>query len=69
LLRHQVKEITGARLQPEEEATLEQEHQRATHAARLMELCQNATELIGGDDALLSRAGAFGACPPGASAN
>ena len=60
LLRHQVKEITAARLQPDEEATLEQEHQRATHAARLIELGQSATELVGGDDALLSRGGALG---------
>ncbi len=60
LLRHQVKEITGARLGPEEEATLEQEHQRAMHAARLIELCQSATELVGGDDALLARGGALG---------
>jgi DNA repair protein RecN (Recombination protein N) len=60
LLGHQVKEITAARLQPDEETTLEQEHQRATHAARLIELCQNASELVGGDDALLSRGGALG---------
>ena len=60
LLRHQVNEITAARLQADEEAALEQEHQRATHAARLIELCQGAAELVGGDDALLSRAGALG---------
>jgi DNA repair protein RecN (Recombination protein N) len=60
LLRHQVSEITAARLQPDEEATLEQEHQRGTHAARLIELCQSAIELLGGDDALLSRGGALG---------
>jgi len=60
LLRHQVKEISAARVTAEEEATLEQEHQRATHAARLIELCQSATELLAGDDSLLSRGGALG---------
>ena len=60
LLRHQVNEITAARLQPDEEAALEQEHQRSTHAARLIELCQSATELVGGDDALLSQGGGLG---------
>ena len=60
LLRHQVNEIHAARLQAEEELALEQEHQRATHAARLIELCQSATELVGGDDSLLSRGGALG---------
>jgi DNA repair protein RecN (Recombination protein N) len=60
LLRHQVHEITSTRLQPDEEATVEQEHQRATHAARLIELCQSATELLAGDDSLLSRGGALG---------
>jgi DNA repair protein RecN (Recombination protein N) len=60
LLRHQANEIAGARPQPEEEATLEQEHQRATHAARLIELSQAAMDLINGDDSLLVRAGGLG---------
>ncbi len=61
LLRHQVNEITAARLQPGEETQLEQDHQRATHAARLMELSQNALDLLSGqDDSLISRAGALG---------
>jgi len=60
LLRHQVKEIRAARLQGDEEAQLEQEHQRVTHAARLIELSQNALELLRGEDALVARAGALG---------
>jgi DNA repair protein RecN (Recombination protein N) len=60
LLRHQVNEITSARLQPNDETQLEQEHQRATHAARLIELCQTALEILNEDDSLLSRAGALG---------
>lgn len=60
LLRHQVAEIDAARLQAGEETQLEQEHQRATHGARLIELTQGALELLNGDDSLLSRAGALG---------
>jgi DNA repair protein RecN (Recombination protein N) len=60
LLRHQANEITAARLQADEEGKLEQEHQRVTHAARLIELSQNALELLRGEDALLARAGALG---------
>ena len=60
LLRHQVSEITAARSQAEEEAQLEQEHRRATHAARLIELSQSALEILGGEDALLARAGSLG---------
>jgi DNA repair protein RecN (Recombination protein N) len=36
LLRHQVQEITAARLQPDEEAEVEAEHHRASNAARLL---------------------------------
>jgi len=60
LLRHQVSEINAARLQADEEAQLDQEHQRATHAARLIELSQSALEILSGDDSLLSRAGTLG---------
>ena len=60
LLRHQISEINAARLQADEEAQLDQEHQRATHAARLIELSQSALEILSGDDSLLSRAGALG---------
>jgi DNA repair protein RecN (Recombination protein N) len=60
LLRHQVSEITAARLQANEEGQLEQDHQRVTHAARLIELSQKALELLSGEEALLARAGALG---------
>ncbi|HMJ65635.1 MAG TPA: DNA repair protein RecN [Candidatus Binatia bacterium] len=60
LLRHQVKEINATGLRPEEESQLEQEHQRATHSARLIELSQSALEILSGDDSLLSRAGGVG---------
>ncbi len=60
LLRHQVKEINAARLQPGEETQLEQEHQRAIHAARLIELSQSAITILGGDEGLLSQAGSLG---------
>jgi DNA repair protein RecN (Recombination protein N) len=60
LLRHQVKEINAGRLQAEEETQLEQEHQRATHAARLIELSQSAITILGGDEGLLSQTGSLG---------
>jgi DNA repair protein RecN (Recombination protein N) len=60
LLRHQASEISAARLQAEEETQLEEEHQRATHAARLIELSQSALEILGAEDALLAQAGSLG---------
>ncbi len=61
LLRFQSHEIAAARLQPGEEAQLEQDHQRASNAAKLLELSQAALGLLSeSDDALLTRAGALG---------
>jgi DNA repair protein RecN (Recombination protein N) len=61
LLRFQVNEITQARLQPEEEEKVEQDFQRAGNAARLLELSQEALNLLGEqDDSLLRRAGELG---------
>lgn len=61
LLRFQVREIREARLRPDEEPALEQDHQRASNAARLMELARGALELLGDDeDALPGRLGALG---------
>jgi DNA repair protein RecN (Recombination protein N) len=61
LLRHQVREIGDARLLPEEEDQLEHEHQRASNAARLIELSRHALGLLNeDDDSLLSRAGQLG---------
>ena len=48
LLRFQVNEIEAAQLQVEEEETLEQSFQRATHSARLAELATEAKALING---------------------
>src|SRR5688572_23786557 len=61
LLRFQVREIAAANLKPDEEATLEQEHQRASNSARLMELAQAALGLMSGSEqSLLDQAGALG---------
>ena len=61
LLRFQVREITEARLQPDEEADLEQDHQRASNAAKLLELSQTALNLLSEDDnSLLSQASSLG---------
>ena len=46
LLRHQVNEIQAARLQTGEETRMEQDHQRASNAARLIELGQTALGLL-----------------------
>lgn len=61
LLRHQVNEITAARLQPEEEAQVAQDHLRASNAARLLQLCQTALTLLGDEEnSLQAQAGILG---------
>ena len=61
LLRFQVREIREARLQPEEEARLSEEHHRASNAVRLLELAQTALGLVGGEEtSLLAQAGMTG---------
>ncbi len=61
LLHHQASEISAARLQPDEETQVEQDHQRASNAARLLELSQTALRLLSEDEqALLTQAGALG---------
>ena len=61
LLRFQVKEIIDARLQPEEEAELDQEYQRASNASRLQEISQNANQLLDdNDESILTRTGLLG---------
>jgi DNA repair protein RecN (Recombination protein N) len=61
LLRFQVREITDARLHPEEEAQLEQDYQRASNASRLLELSQTAVNLLGEEDnSLLSQTASLG---------
>ncbi|MGY8652264.1 MAG: DNA repair protein RecN [Verrucomicrobiia bacterium] len=61
LLRFQCFEIEGAELRAEEEEELEQEHRRASNAARLLELCQGALQALDDDDqSLMTQAGAVG---------
>ncbi|MBK7998005.1 MAG: DNA repair protein RecN [Verrucomicrobia bacterium] len=61
LLRFQVREISEAKLQPDEETELEQDYQRASNAARLLELGQTALNLLSEDDnSLLSQASSLG---------
>ncbi len=61
LLRHQVAEITAAQLRPDEEESLAREHQRASNAARLLQLGQAALHLLSEDEAsVLNQAGALG---------
>lgn len=61
LLRFQIHEITAAGLQADEEARLAQDHQRASNAAKLLQLAQAALAALEGDDlALLARAAAVG---------
>ncbi|MBI5394601.1 MAG: AAA family ATPase, partial [Verrucomicrobia bacterium] len=61
LLRHQVNEITAAKLQPGEQAQVEAEYNRASNAARLLQLCQTALTVLGDEDnSVLSQAGVIG---------
>jgi DNA repair protein RecN (Recombination protein N) len=61
LLRFQADEIATAGLQPDEEAQVEQEHRRASNAARLLQLSQAALDLLSESDAsLLTQAGSLG---------
>jgi DNA repair protein RecN (Recombination protein N) len=61
LLRFQVNEIAAAQLRADEESSLQQEHQRASNAAKLLQLSQAARSMTSEDDAsLLNRAGVLG---------
>jgi DNA repair protein RecN (Recombination protein N) len=61
LLRFQTHEISAAKLQPDEEGRLAEDLQRASNATRLLELSQEAINLLGEqDDSLLRQAGALG---------
>ncbi len=61
LLRHQANEIESARLQADEEDQLDQDYQRASNAARLLQLSQTALGLLNDDEnAVLAQAGALG---------
>jgi DNA repair protein RecN (Recombination protein N) len=61
LLRFQVNEITAARLQTGEEEQVEQEHHRASNAAKLLQLSKTALELLSeNESSLLTQAGIVG---------
>jgi DNA repair protein RecN (Recombination protein N) len=60
LLRFQVQEITAAGLRPGEDADLEQDHQRAANAARLLQLAQAALGLLDGDAPVATYTAAIG---------
>jgi DNA repair protein RecN (Recombination protein N) len=61
LLRHQVQEISGARLQPGEDEHVEAEFHRASNAAKLLQLSQAALDVLSeGDVSLLTQSGAVG---------
>jgi DNA repair protein RecN (Recombination protein N) len=61
MLRFQVQEISAARLQPGEDETVEEEFQRASNSARLLQLSQAALNALSeSDDALLTHSGTIG---------
>jgi len=61
LLRFQADEIAAARLQPDEDAQVEQDHRRASNAARLLQLSQAALDLLSEHEtSLLNQAGTIG---------
>ena len=61
LLRFQVREITGARLQADEEKSVEEEFNRASNAAKLLQLSQAALDALSENEhSLLTQAGAIG---------
>jgi DNA repair protein RecN (Recombination protein N) len=61
ILRFQTNEISAARLQPDEEAIVQEEHRRTSNAARLIELSQNALGLLSeSDNSLLAQSGLLG---------
>ena len=61
LLRFQVQEISAARLQPDEEKSVEENFQRASNAAKLLQLSQSALDILfENEHSLLTQAGAIG---------
>ena len=61
LLRFQVQEISAARLQPDEEKSVEENFQRASNAAKLLQLGQSALDILSeNENSLLTQAGAIG---------
>jgi DNA repair protein RecN (Recombination protein N) len=61
LLRFQVREIASAKLVADEDQQLETEYDRLSNASKLIELAQNALNIISeNEDSLLTQAGAAG---------
>jgi DNA repair protein RecN (Recombination protein N) len=61
LLRFQVQEISAARLQPDKEASVESEFNRASNAAKLLQLSQAALDALSENEgSLLTQAGVIG---------
>ncbi|MEY4384779.1 MAG: repair protein RecN [Verrucomicrobiota bacterium] len=61
LLRFQVREISDARLQPGEDAQIEEEHRRSANGAKLLQLSQAALDLLAeSDSSVLTEAGIVG---------
>lgn len=61
VLRHQVREISAARLRPGEDEDVEAEFHRASNAARLLQLSQTALDVLSeSDGSLLTQSGALG---------
>ncbi len=61
LLRFQVREISEAKLHPDEETTVDREYRRASNSAKLLQLSQAALDLLSENEtSLLTQAGALG---------
>ena len=61
LLRFQVQEITTARLQPDEDKSVEEEFNRASNAAKLLQLSQAAFDALSeNENSLLTQFGVIG---------
>jgi DNA repair protein RecN (Recombination protein N) len=61
VLRFQVQEISTARLQPEEEKSVEEEFNRASNAAKLLQLSQTALDALSeNENSLLTQSGVIG---------
>jgi DNA repair protein RecN (Recombination protein N) len=61
LFRFQVREITGANLRPDEGKSVEEEFNRASNAAKLLQLSQAALDALSeNENSLLTQAGAIG---------
>jgi DNA repair protein RecN (Recombination protein N) len=61
LIRHQVNEISSAKIQPGEDEEIEREYQRASNAAKLLQLSQAALDVLAeSENSALTQAGVIG---------